>query len=206
MLSEENMPEEFFGRFFYLAENDLSQGTSEATTLRPIYAPSVAVSTPEMADMDTAVALWEQGVQTLRRARDQVAAPYRREYRRELDMAAYLQAAFRSIANANRFFALRAQYRKLTESSRLTAADRETAVQRLDDMAEVAKAELVNARRALPIVRRDPRLDLAVRLDLDFPPLAKIIEAKIKYTEKLIREEIPAERKKVSGQPARTCD
>jgi len=194
MLSEADMPRELFGRFFYLAENDLSDGSSQALVLRPIYAGDVRVSPAEMADMDRAVALWEQGVQALKSARGRVTEPYEKEYRRELDMAAYLQACFRCVANCNRFFALRAEYVELMKHP---AANRDRALEVLTGMEKLARAELVNARQALPIVRRDPRLDLAVRLDLDYPPLVKILEAKIRYTEKLLREQIPAERAKL---------
>ena len=198
MLYEEDMPEEFLGRHFYLAENDLSEGTLQAMMLRPIYASNIAISAAEMADMDKAVTLWERGVQEMQSVRGNVEAPYLSEYRRELDMAQYIRALFRSIANANHFFALRAQYRELTKDPHGAAANRDAAIQALDEMAQIAKAELINARRALLIARRDPRLDLAVRLDLDYPPLVKIIEAKIKYVEKLVREQIPAERRRSS--------
>ncbi len=40
-----------------------------------------------------------------------------------------------------------------------------------------------NARAALPFIRRVPGLDFAVRLDLDYRPLAEIVAAKIRFTE-----------------------
>jgi hypothetical protein len=197
MLSDVDLPSEFFGRHFYLAENDLSEASAEALALRPIYAADVRVSPAEMADMDRAVDLWEKGVGILRQARSKVSAPYRKEFQRELDMGAYLLAVFRSVSYCNHFFELRAQYRDLTKDAPTTAANRDRALGLLDEMAEIVKVDLSNARRALIIARRDPRLDLAVRLDLDYPPLAKIIEAKIGYAERLLRELLPAEKEKI---------
>ena len=55
-------------------------------------------------------------------------------------------------------------------------------------MRKIVEADLINARQALPIVRRNPSLDLAVRMDMDYPPLAKIIEAKIGYAEGQLKE------------------
>jgi hypothetical protein len=171
MLDEKDLPPELFGRFFYLAEGDLTEGTSEASMLRPIYSPDINASPAESADMDKALALWEQGVQVMKSA--EVAEPYRKEYQRELDMAAYLQACFRAVVYGSRFFALKRQ-------------DRTTEV--LAEMRKIIEADLINARQALPIVRRNPSLDLAVRMDMDYPPLAKIIEAKIEYAERQLKE------------------
>ena len=170
MLSEEGLPKELFGRFFYLAENDLTEGTSQAAMLRPIYSPDINASPAEMADMDKALALWEQGVQVMKSA--EVAEPYKKEFQRELDMAAYLQACFRAVVYGNRFFALKRQDRT---------------PETLAEMRKIVEADLINARQALPIVRRNPSLDLAVRMDMDYPPLAKIIEAKIGYAENELR-------------------
>ena len=169
MLDEKDLPPELFGRFFYLAENDLTEGTSQAAMLRPIYSPDINASPAEMADMDKALALWEQGVRVLKSAK--VSEPYRKEYQRELDMAAYLQACFRAVVCGNRFFALKRQPRT---------------PETLAEMRTIVEADLINARQALPIVRRNPSLDLAVRMDMDYPPLAKILEAKIRYAEKVL--------------------
>lgn len=171
VLRNENMPDEMLGRFFYLAENDLSEGSSCASMLRPIYTEDWNESPAGMADMEKALALWEEGVRVLRSA--EVTDPYRREYQRELDMAAYLEACFRSVVHMNQFFALRRQ--EMTPDVR-------------SEMRRIVEAELVNARRALPIVRRNPSLDLAVRMDMDYPPLVKVIEAKIKVTEATLRD------------------
>lgn len=190
MLSNDGMPEELHGRFFYLAEGEASDGSSEATKLRPIYTADINASPAEMADMDKALGLWEQGMFIMRGVRDKEPQAHLKEYQRELDMAAYLQSCFRSVVNGNRFFALRRQYRE-------TAADpqnRQRATELLDRMQVIIEAELINARQGLIIARREPSLDLAVRLDMDYPPLTKIIEAKIAFTEKVLNEQLPAER------------
>ena len=194
MLDEADMPKELLGRFFYMAETDLSEGASEALPLRPIYAENVGASPAEIADMDKALALWEQGVEALKSVREKVSDPYQEEYQRELDMASYLLASFRSVTYCNRFFPLRTQYRELIKDP---ASNRDQALKALDEMEIIARDDLVNARQALIIARREPSLDLAVRLDLDYSPLVKMIEAKIKYGEKLVREQIPAEREKM---------
>ena len=69
----------------------------------------------------------------------------------------------------------------------------------LDEMEKILESDLVNARRGLEIAKRDPRLDLAVRLDLDYRPLAEIIAAKIQYGETVVRAQIAAERKKLGA-------
>jgi hypothetical protein len=199
MLEDKDLPPELFGRFFYLAENDLSEGTSSASMLRPIYTEDWRVSEAERADLDKAVELWDAGVKLLECARTRVAEPHRKEFQRELDMAAYLQASFHSVADLNRFFTLRREYRELTGDEQSIAANRDRALQLLNEMEEVAKEDLVVARRALPIARRGHNLDLAVRMDMDYPPLAKIIEAKIRRTEQTLRQEIPAERERLLG-------
>lgn len=196
MLSDEGMPKELMGRFFYLAENDLTEGTSEATKLRPIYTADVQETAAQMADMDKALGLWEQGVHTMKSVYDRVPDTHRAEYQREMDMAAYLQSCFRSVVNCNRFFTLRRQYRELTKDQEAIQANRERAIELLDRMKAIIEAELVNARQGLIISRRLPSLDLAVRLDMDYPPLTKIIEAKIAFTEQVLHEQFAAEREK----------
>jgi hypothetical protein len=183
MLTEDNMPKELSGRFFYLAEGDLSEGTSEASLLRPIYAEDITVSEPEAADMDKAAALWDKGVEALEAARPLVQDHYRNEFERERSLAAYLQTVFRAVSNGNHFFALRREFRMLMEIKTLAGQDRERALELVSRMEDIVRADLVNARRGLEFARRDPRLDLAVRLDLDYAPLAAIIEAKINYAE-----------------------
>lgn len=195
MLKEENLPQEFFGRLFYLAENDLSEGTSQASMLRPIYTSDIRISPAEMADMDKAIELWDRGVAVLESRLGLVEAPYRKEYERELDMAAYLQTAFRAVAHANHFFSLRAEYLGLIKNAAGSKDGRGSILRLIDGMERIVKSDLVNARRGLAIARRDPRLDLAVRLDLDYPPLDKIIEAKIRYTEDTILKQLGAARR-----------
>jgi hypothetical protein len=181
MLREENMPAKLFGRFFYLAEEDLSEGTGQALKVRPIYTPDIEVSPAEMADMDKAVELWEQGVRTIESARGSVTAPHAGEFQKEADLGAYLLTIFRAIANGNHFFALRKEYLKLAKAGPIPAAKRGRATELLREMEKVASADVVNAWQALGIARRDPRFDLAVRLDLDYPPLTEMIDAKIEF-------------------------
>ena len=110
-------------------------------------------------------------------------------------MAAYLQTAFRAVAFANHFFSLRAEYRSLIEEAARLKDARRPAIRLVNTMEQIVKADLANARRGLAIARRDPRLDLAVRLDLDYPPLDRIIEAKIRYTEGTILKQLRAARR-----------
>jgi hypothetical protein len=110
-------------------------------------------------------------------------------------MAAYLQTAFRAIAFANQFFSLRAEYQGLIKNVAGSKDARGSILRLIDGMERIVKSDLVNARRGLAIARRDPRLDLAVRLDLDYPPLDKIIEAKIRYTEDTILKQLGAARR-----------
>ncbi len=193
MVEEKELPRALFGRFFYLAENDLSEGTSEASMLRPIYAPEVKAAPAEMADMDRAVELWDRGVGRMIAARSAVASPRLREFERELDLAAYLGTVFRAVSDSNHFFALRAEYLRLTgpDAQAGDAADRsqKRAADLLSRMRAIVRSDLGNARTALAIARRDPRLDLAVRLDLDYEPLVKIIEAKIGYEETVVERQ-----------------
>ncbi len=186
MLSDEGMPEALFGRFFYLAEGDLSDGTSEAMKLRPIYTPDIDASSAQIADMDLAVELWEQGVGEMKSARNQARAPYEVECQRELDMGEYLLTMFRAVSYGNHFFALRRKYRSET--------DRQKALGLLDDIERIVRDDLVNARRALIVARRDPRLDLSVRLDLGYPTLVSMIEAKIDFADKVLHQQFPGER------------
>jgi len=118
-----------------------------------------------------------------------------KEYDRELNIALYLQTAFRAVASANHFFALRSEYQRLIKDPVRPTAARSRAVRLIDEMESIVKADLANARRGLAVARRDPRLDLAVRLDLDYFPLDKIIEAKIRYTEDTILKQLGAARR-----------
>jgi hypothetical protein len=192
MLTEENLPEKLFGRFFYLAEADLSEGTGEALRVRPIYTPDIEISAVEMADMDRAVALWENGVKAMESVRESVAAPYKYEFLRELDFASYLLTLFRATANANHFFTLRREFNLLTKEPSITPELRNRATALLKEMEKIVASDLENARQALPIARRDPRLDLAVRLDLDYPTLVEMIEAKIEFQEKVFPRQFAA--------------
>lgn len=198
MLIEENMPPGLSGRFFYLAEEDLSEGTSQASKLRPVYASNIAVSPAEMADMDKAAALWDRGVKRLEAARSKIDDPYLREFERELDLASYLRTVFRAISGANHFFSRKAEFQKLAAAPGLSAEGRRRALELLDDMEKIVKADLENARRGLAVARREPRLDLAVRLDLDYQPLWRIIESKIEYAENAVPAQFEAARVSLS--------
>jgi Flp pilus assembly protein TadD len=61
-------------------------------------------------------------------------------------------------------------------------------------MERIAASDLANAKQGLEIARRDPRLDLAVRLDLDDPSLVSILEAKIRYAETIVPRQFTAAR------------
>lgn len=192
MLEEKNIPEKLSGRFFYLAEEDLSEGTGQALKRRPIYTPDIAISVPEMADMDKAVELWGKGVAVTASMKGRVTPPYALEFEKELDLGSYLLTVFRAIANANHFFNLRREYIGLTKESTKSAANRSRAIALLQEMQRIAAADLQNAEQALPIARRDPRLDLAVRLDLDYPPLSEMIEAKIEFQQTEVNRQFAA--------------
>jgi hypothetical protein len=189
------------GRFFYLAETDLSEGTSEALRLRPIYAADVKTSPAETADMERAAALWDGGVAKLSSALGSVQAPYRNELSRELDLAAYMGTAFRAIADSDRFFGLRRRFEEFLKTPAKTETSRREALAVLDGMERIVASDLANAKRGLEIARRDPRLDLAVRLDLDYPPLASIIESKIRYAEAVVPRQFAAARAAARRSP-----
>ncbi len=192
MLKEEHLPEKLFGRFFYLAEEDLSEGTGQALKLRPIYTEDIKISTAEIADMDRAVGLWEKGVAAIESAREKVPPPYLAEFQKEADLGAYLLTVFRAIAAGNHFFTLRAEYAELTKGPKTSAGNRAGAV--LQEMERIAAADTENARQALAIARRDPRLDLSIRLDLDYPPLTEMIEARIRFQETEAKSQLAAAR------------
>ena len=196
MLEEKDMPRALFGRFFYLAENDLSEGTAEALSLRPIYASDIKTTPAERADMDRAAALWDRGVGTLAAARAKVDGFHRREFEREMDMAAYLGTVFRAAARGNHFFARRAEYQSLLDPARRSPASEARAARILEEMESMVREDWTDARAALQIVRRDPRLDLSIRLDLDFEPLDQIIAAKIVYAEGPVRAQFAAARRR----------
>jgi len=196
MLEEKDMPRALFGRFFYLAENDLSEGTAEALSLRPIYASDIKTTPAERADMDRAAALWDRGVGTMAAARAKVDGFHRREFERELDLAAYLGTVFRAVARGNHFFARRAEYRGLLDPARRTSESEARAAQLLEEMESMVREDLADARAGLEIARRDPRLDLSIRLDLDDEPLDRIIAAKIAYAEGPLRAQFAAARKR----------
>ena len=61
-------------------------------------------------------------------------------------------------------------------------------------MESIVREDLAAARAGLEIARRDPRLDLSIRLDLDDEPLDRIIAAKIAYTEGPVRAQFAAAR------------
>ncbi|OGD21641.1 MAG: hypothetical protein A2W03_17015 [Candidatus Aminicenantes bacterium RBG_16_63_16] len=194
MLNEENMPEKLFGRFFYLAEEDLSEGTGQALKLRPIYTENIKISPAEIADMDKAVKLWEEGVAAIESARAKVPAPYLEEFQKEADLGAYLLTVFRAIAAGNHFFTLRAEYAGLTKGPEISEGDRARAAAALREMEKTAAADTENARQALAIARRDPRLDFSIRLDLDYPPLTEMIEARIRFQENEAKSQFAAAR------------
>ena len=196
MLEEKDMPRALFGRFFYLAENDLSEGTAEALSLRPIYASDIKTTPAERADMDRAAALWDRGVGTLAAARAKVDGFHRREFEREMDMAAYLGTVFRAVARGSHFFARRAEYQSLLDPARRSPASEARAARILEEMESMVREDWTDARAALQIVRRDPRLDLSIRLDLDFEPLDQIIAAKIVYAEGPVRAQFAAARRR----------
>jgi hypothetical protein len=195
MLKEDHMPRELSGRLFYLAETDISGGSSEASQLRPIYAADVKTSPAETADMEKGAALWDKGAAKLSSALGVVQTPYRSELGREFDMGAYLGTAFRAVADSDRFFGLRRRFEELLKASAKTEASRRQALAVLDEMERIAASDLANARRGLEIAKRDPRLDLAVRLDLDYPSLVSIIESKIRYAETVVPRQFAAARR-----------
>lgn len=182
-LEESDLPPELSGRLFYLAENDASGSPSSASLLRPVYAPDIKVSPAESADHDRGTALWEKGVETLRLAERDVPAWRAAEFARERDLAEYFLTMLKAIGFGNRFFGLRREYAALASNPAATGADGTRALEILEAMREIVAADLENARSALPHIRRVPGLDFAVRLDLDYRPLDKIVAAKIRFTE-----------------------
>jgi len=183
LLKEEHLPEQLSGRFFYLAEEDLSEGTGQALKLRPIYTEDIKISPAEIGDMDKAVGLWERGVAAIESVSTQVPAPYAEEFQKEADLGAYLLTVFRAIATSNHFFTMRKEYTELTKGPEISEENRARAAALLREMGKIAGADVENARQALLVARRDPRLDLSVRLDLDYPPLTEMLEAKIRFQE-----------------------
>jgi hypothetical protein len=194
MLKEENLPLELSGRFFYLAEMDLSEGTGEALKLRPAYAPDIVISPAEIADMDRAVVLWEKGVKTLESARKGVGRPYAMEFQKELNLGAYFLTLFRSVSHANHFFDLRKTYLEMTKVPVTARSDRAKVFTLLRKMEQIAQIDLRNAREALRMARRDPRPDLAVRLDLDYAPIVQMIQARIRFQKVEARRQFAAAR------------
>jgi hypothetical protein len=114
-------------------------------------------------------------------------------------MAAYLGTAFRAVVDSDRFFGLRRRFEELLKASPKTEVSRREAPAVLDEMERIAASDLANARRGLAIAKRDPRLDLAVRLDLDYPSLTSIIEAKIRYAETVVRRQFAEARAEAQG-------
>ncbi len=194
-LEETNLPSALFGRLFYLAENDVSGGASSASLVRPVYAPDIQISPAEAADHDRATALWEKGVETLRLAERDVPAWRAAEYARERDLAEYFLTMVRAVGHGNRFFALRREFAALMKDRAPAEAARGRALELLDGLRLIVEADLRNARAALPFIRRLPGLDFAVRLDLDYRPLAEIVASKIRYTEtEILAAQFPAAR------------
>lgn len=200
-LEEKNLPSALFGRLFYLAENDVSGGASSAALVRPVYAPDIKVSPAEAADNDRAAALWEKGVATLSLAERDVPAWRAAEFARERDLAEYFLAMIRAIGRGNRFFALRREFAGLTADPVPAEAARDRALGLLEAMRGIVEADLRDARAALPFIRRLPALDFAVRLDLDYRPLAEIVAAKVRYTEtEILAAQFPAARARLTSR------
>jgi len=188
MLIEEKLPQELFGRLLYLAETDEFGDASNASVLQPVYIPDINLSSAEIADMDRAVLLWEEGVRRFKSVQDLVTAVRAPEFQKELNLASYLLHVFRTIANANHFFSLRREYFILAKSSRVPGSSAK-AVTLLREMERIADAELHNAEQALVIVEQDPRFDLAVRLDIDYASLVDMIKAKIRYQKTEVKQQ-----------------
>ena len=101
---------------------------------------------------------------------------------------------FRAVAAGNHFFTLRREYAELTKGPGISEVNRLRAASALGDMEKIAATDLENARQALAIARRDPRLDLSIRLDLDYRPLTEMLEARIRFQETEGKRQLAAAR------------
>jgi len=187
MLVEKNMPEKLFGRLFYLAEADESGGGEKAIAKRPLYYSDVEMSKEEINDMDKVVNLWEKGVNILRLEYPEVIKPYKEEFKKELNLAIYILTVLRATANTNHFFSLRKKYFNLLKNPAKNS--RREILKILKKMESIIERDLKNAKDAMKIVASDPRFDLSVRLDIDFPPTIEIIKAKIKYQKTEVKKQ-----------------
>jgi hypothetical protein len=137
---------------------------------------------------------WSSGVEHLKKAAAESPLRLKRTAAREAGLAEALLYCIRSTIHVGRFFQARELFEKEAGASRRRDA--------LDRMTAIAKAELANAKAALPLVCADSRIGFANsgKMDQEGVPRAGIysagaIEKKIAQLNQLIDIEIPAARK-----------
>lgn len=140
--------------------------------------------------------IWSAGVKDLRRAANNASLSFRPATRKELGIAEVLLACIRSTIHIGKFYLLRSQ----TQSA--GGAER---VRIIDEMEALARNELRNAKEILPVVSADSRLGYANSAgneQIGVPRAgiysAASIRKKITQLEKLLAEELPAFRERLS--------
>jgi len=122
---------------------------------------------------------WEEGVALLGEALSASASP---RARMELDVCQAALIHLTTVDHVARFY---------RERDRLwrEPIDRDTFVGRIDTLTEIAQAEIQNARRALPLLERDPRIgyNYCYRVAYD----AEMVKEKIAQCEIVVNDELP---------------
>ncbi len=137
----------FFDAAYRPAHGAGRQFKNDLSWTRP-WGPELA-----LAQLEKMSARWSAGVELLKQARSQAPAERRPKADREVAIARALLACMRSAGNVARFYSLREQL-----ASTSGAAERKNLYR---EMERVARAELDNARQALPAVCADSRIGYA---------------------------------------------
>ena len=168
------------------------QFTNDLSWTNP-WGPELAIT--QLANMQR---LWSEGIQSMARAVERADFATRPNAERELGIAKALETAIISTLHVAQFYTARESFR--------AGASVETRRHALDQMAAIGRAELENARQAIPCVCADSRIGYANsgRNDQEGVPRAGIYSAvairkKIAQVQRVLEVEIPAAQKSLSA-------
>ena len=196
----------FFGHFYWLWEADKTDDDTHFVNKQSLfyYQPGfrAIVRRGAKVGQDVALqelramaALWERGIEQLKKARAHIPVNCRERFLQEWIIAQHLGYTWQSAANVEEFLRLRDRIIEFSSSYSLRSGHARENIRDMDRITKIAKEELDIAHKELALIKGIDFLDLSLRLDMGAASLEEIMEAKINQVTSILKEELPAWRK-----------
>lgn len=174
------LPQDFYGYFFFLAESITSEGLRTRPTFTSAPFGNAAVLLPHYRRMELHL---RRACQELALAEVKVRPEHRLMFEAEANAIRWFYATARTTANFYEACLLRDQFLAFAQG-RQSAWSRSDRLRSLKRLSEIVSDERSNAQAALPLAEKDMRLDFYYGGDHSFPHLAAMIRAKARVLQR----------------------